>query len=408
VSEGRIAVLLKGYPRISETFIARELLALEERGFRLFLVSLRHPTDKIRQDIHARIKAPVLYLPEYLHQEPWRVWRALLACWRRPAFRHVLRVWLKDLFRDRTRNRVRRFGQALVLTRELPPDIVWLYAHFLHTPASVARYAALLSGLPFSVSAHARDIWTSPDWEKREKLAEARWTVTCTRRNAQHLRTLAPRADVELLYHGVDVRRFAPDRSDEVRPLTIMTVARCVPKKGLDVLLQALALLPDLAWRHIHLGGGPLRDVLERQARSLGLAERIVWRGAVTQLEVAAMLGRADIFCMPSRVAEDGDQDGLPNVLLEAMSMGVAVVGSNTAAIPEAVSDGVNGLLVPPNDPAALAAALRRLANDPLLRARLGGEARTTVLQHFSEDAGYDRLAGRFAQQVRPVESLAA
>ncbi|SNB53096.1 Glycosyltransferase involved in cell wall bisynthesis [Arboricoccus pini] len=405
----RIVVFLKGYPRISETFIARELLALEERGFELFLVSLRHPTDAIRQDINDRIRAPVLYLPEYLHQEPMRVMRALGHAMRIPSWWRATRLWLRDLSRDPSRNRVRRFGQALVAVREMPADAIWLYAHFMHTPASVARYAAELRGLPFSISAHARDIWTSPAWEKEEKLRAARWTVTCTRGNVEHLHGLVPEADVELLYHGVDTSRFAPGEPRSGEGLVIMTVARCVPKKGLDVLIRALALLPkDLDWHYVHLGGGPLRQALEAQAIGLGIEQRCVWRGTVTQLEVAASLGQADLFIMPSRVADDGDQDGLPNVLLEAMSMGLPVVGSRISAIPEAIAEGRNGLLVPPEDPVALALAIERLARDAPLRRRLGAEGRATMQRLFSDEAGYDRLAARFASAGWTMASLAA
>ena len=131
------------------------------------------------------------------------------------------------------------------------PTIDWLHVHYLHTPASVARYAAILRGLPFSISAHAKDVWTIPDWEKREKIAAARWLVTCSRMNLDHLRALAPAADLELVYHGLEAARFpAPPRtlggdgSDPARPVGIVCVARAVEKKGLDVLLEALARLP--------------------------------------------------------------------------------------------------------------------------------------------------------------------
>src|SRR6266516_2104501 len=152
---GRVAFVLKGYPRLSETFIAQEIRALEERGLDIQIVSLRHPTDRARHPVHGQIRAPVLYLPEYLKDEPRRV----LEGWRRarllPGYAAARRAWLADLARDPTPNRIRRFGQALVLAAELAPDIAHLHAHFLHTPASVARYAAMLRGLPWSVSAHA-------------------------------------------------------------------------------------------------------------------------------------------------------------------------------------------------------------------------------------------------------------
>ena len=180
-----VAFILKGYPRLSETFIAQEIRALEERGLDIRIVSMRHPTDKAIHPVHREIKAPVSYLPEYLHDAPLRVWRAWRAMRQTPNYRTARAAFLADLRRDLTPNRVRRFGQALVLAHELPKEIGALHAHFLHTPASVARYAAILTGLRWTCSAHAKDIWTTPEWEKREKLADMAWLVTCTDRSEE-------------------------------------------------------------------------------------------------------------------------------------------------------------------------------------------------------------------------------
>src|SRR5258707_10465726 len=200
---GRVAFVLKGYPRLSETFIAQEILALERRGLEILIVSLRHPTDRAAHPVHRLIRAAVLYVPEYLYQEPGRVWRGWLRSRRHPGYRRALAAWLTDLRRDPTPNRIRRFGQALVLAAELPADIDRLHAHFLHTPASVARYTGLIAGLDWTVSAHAKDIWTLPVWEKRVKLAEAGWVVTCTEAGRNHLAGLASGRDsVSLCYHG--------------------------------------------------------------------------------------------------------------------------------------------------------------------------------------------------------------
>jgi len=398
-----VAIVLKGYPRISETFIAKELLALQERGLRFVIVSLRHPTDRVTHDFHARITAPVLYLPEYLHHEPWRVLKALARAVRAPGLAATLGPWLRDLVRDRTPNRVRRLGQAIVLAAELPIGIAHLHAHFIHTPGSVARYAARLVGLPFSLSAHAKDIWTIPAWEKREKLADAAWTVTCTSVGAAHLTELVPACDIELLYHGIDTERFSPGPRPSppaapiLAPLTIVSVARCVPKKGLRVLLDALALLPvDLPWRHVHVGGGPLRDELLARATSLGLAERSQWLGALPQLAVLQVLRGGDLFCLPARIAEDGDRDGLPNVLMEAMGVGLPVVASRVGAIAELVEDGRTGLLIEPDDAPALARAIERLLLNEALRGSLARAGRALVTDRFSETRGLDRLAARF------------
>jgi glycosyltransferase involved in cell wall biosynthesis len=394
-----IGVVVKGWPRLSETFIAQELRALEQRGFRLRLYSLRHPTDRKVHALNRAVAAPVAYLPEYLWREPLRVWRAWRAARRTPGYAAARRSWLRDLRRDLTPNRVRRFGQALVLAAERDPAITHFYAHFLHTPASVARYAALLAGLPWSVSAHAKDIWTTPDWEKREKLQEAAWAVTCTRAGAEHLDALVP-GKVALVYHGLDARRFpgpaaprpARDGAASADPVRILSVGRAVPKKGYADLVAALALLPrDLNWRFVHVGGGPLLDALKSQAAPLGA--RIVWRGAQEEDAVRAAYREADLFVLASRVGDDGDRDGLPNVLLEALSQGCPVIATAVSAIPELVADGVTGALVPSNDRAALAAAIESLARDPALRARLAAAGEARVRRDFPLERGIARIA---------------
>jgi len=396
----RLVVVLKGYPRLSETFIAAELRALERRGFALVIVSLRHPTDTARHPVHAAMRAPVVYLPEYLHDEPRRVAAALAAALTRPGFGRLLRLWWRDLRRDPTRNRVRRLGQALVLAREVLRPGDRLYAHFIHTPGSVARYAARLTGTPLAFAAHAKDIWTIPDWEKREKLEDARFAVTCTAVGADHLNALAP-GKVHLVYHGLDVRELPdpPVRPAGAGPVEILCVARIVAKKGLDVLLGALARLPaERDWRFVHIGGGDAAP-LEALAATLGIADRVRFLGPRPAGEVWAAYRRADVFALASRIAADGDRDGLPNVLMEALSQEVAVVASRVAAIPELIQDGVHGLLVPPDDAPALAAALDRLVAEPELRRRLAQAGCVRVRRQFDREAGVDRLAALLADR---------
>ena len=389
----RVAFVLKGYPRLSETFIAQEIAALEKRGLDILIVSLRRPTDGKLHPVHREIKAEVLYLPEYLLLEPIRVFRAFLKV---RNFGKVAKTWLKDLLRDPTPNRIRRFGQALVLAAEAPRDIDWLHAHFLHTPASVTRYAALMRGLPWSGSAHAKDIWTTPEWEKREKLAACEWLVTCTAANQRHLAALAPAGRVELVYHGVDLRRFPPAPPSAPRdPATILCVCRLVEKKGVEVLLDALARVRG-GWRFVHVGGGPLAERMKRRAQALGIADRVVWRGAMTQEQVLEEYRAADIFALASRIARDGDRDGLPNVLAEAQSQGVACVATRVSAIPELVRDGVTGVLVEENDVAALARAIEDLIAQPARRRALGAAGQARVRAEFGLERNLDRLAGKF------------
>jgi glycosyltransferase involved in cell wall biosynthesis len=416
-----IGFVLKGYPRLSETFIAEEIRALERRGLDIRIISLRRPTDRVAHPMHDDIAAAIVYLPEYLHREPMRVWRAWRAVRRRSSYRECFARWLRDLRRDPSRNRVRRFGQALVLAHEAAAGLTQLHAHFLHTPASVARYAAGLVGLPWTVSAHAKDIWTLPDWEVQEKLAECRWAVTCTAIGHRHLAALAPDAGRVLLsYHGLDLTRFTPppipradarlerDGSDPSDPVMILSVGRAVAKKGYHDLLAALALLPrGLAWRFVHIGGGTLANDLRNDARRLGLADRIEWRGAAAQDVVLTAYRAADLFVLASRVAADGDRDGLPNVLVEAGSQRLACLSTRVSAVPELIEEGQTGLLVEPGDPAGLARALEQLIRAPSLRDRLGRSAEHRVRREFAQDRCIEGLARRFGLASAELPSKA-
>lgn len=401
----RLALVLKGYPRLSETFIAQEIRALEQRGFELCIVSLRRPYDPATHPIHDEIEAEVLYLPEYARDEIGRVLRALLWCLPRPGFYRALVVFVRDWLRDPTANRARRLAQALVMARELPESVRHYYTHFMHTPASVSRYASLISGCGWSISAHAKDIWTLPEWELREKLASAQWTVTCTRANRDYLASLAPASDrVALLYHGLDFERIAPrpasdsgrDGGDPAAPVRLLSVGRAVDKKGYALLLDALAGLPaGLHWRFTHIGRGELLETLKRQARELGIDDRVAWLGGRAQHEVFAGYRDADLFVLPSRISADGDRDGLPNVLMEAQSQGLACLSTRLAGIQELIRHDDTGYLVAPDDPVALSDALERLIRDPALRTRLAGGGQACVTREFSMQRGIESLSAR-------------
>ena len=401
----RIAVVLKGYPRLSETFVAQELRALEQRGFELCIFSLRHPYDPATHPIHDEIEAQVTYLPEYLHDDPARVARALAKQLLKPGFWRALGQLLVDFLHDPTRNRLRRFGQALVLADEVPAAVRHFYTHFMHTPTSVSYYASMVCGRSFSISAHAKDIWTVPQRELRQKLERADWVVTCTRANETYLGELADeRGKVQLLYHGLDFDRFdtppeqipARDGSDADDPLRLISVGRAVDKKGYDLLLDALAALPpELHWRFTHIGGGELLERLRQQARDLGIDQRIEWLGALPQTEVLARYRSADLFVLPSKISGDGDRDGLPNVLMEAQSQRLACLSTRISGIPELIVDGESGVLVEQKDSAALCQALARLIADPSLRARLAAEGFTRVRREFSMQRGIDSLVER-------------
>ena len=400
----KLAIVVKGWPRLSETFIAQELVALEEAGLNFDLWSLRHPTDIKTHPLHDRLRARVRYLPEYLHEEPRRVHEAMGAVTALAGFDAAAEAYARDLARDDTANRRRRWGQACVLAHEAGEGLEALYAHFLHTPSSVARYAAILRGLPWSFSAHAKDIWTSPEWELREKLSEAShgaaFGATCTGFGAEHLQALADTPTrVDLVYHGLDLARFpaAPDQAvrSTTAPLRMMSVGRLVEKKGFDTLIDALALLPQtLNWHWTHIGGGPLDGVMRARADAVGLSDQITWRGACDQPDVIAAMRAADLFVLPSRIAADGDRDGLPNVLMEAASQLLPILSTPVSAIPEFITDGTHGLLAQ-DTPQAFAEAMARVAADPALGPRLAQAAHTRLHADFTMAPGIAHLAKR-------------
>ncbi|MBL4693277.1 MAG: glycosyltransferase family 4 protein [Magnetovibrio sp.] len=412
-----VAFVLKGYPRLSETFIAQEILALEQQGLDIRLYSLRHPTDATRHPIHDEIKAVPNYLPEYLYQAPMRLVKAWMSVRLKPGYKAVRAIWFKDLWRDRTVNRVRRIGQAIILADELPDEVRHIHAHFLHTPASVARYAARILDIPWSCSAHAKDIWTSPEWELREKLKDCKWLVTCTKFNAEFLAQLSTDPTrVELVYHGLDFSRFTPpkhlangqDGSNAENPVHLICVGRAVAKKGHARLLEALTLLPqDLHWTLDLIGGGELIEPLKQQATRHGLADRIVWSGALAQQDVLVRYQNADLFVLNSLVTGNGDRDGLPNVLMEAQSQRLACLSTQISAIPELIEQDVTGVLVPSEDNQALATALEKLIRNPQLRQRLGQAGFDRVHDQFDFKGGVGQLMHRFQGAPNSFQNVA-
>lgn len=406
----RLAIVLKGYPRLSETFVAQEIRALELRGFELFIVSLRHPYDPATHPIHAEIAAPVYYLPEYVHDDIPRVLGAFMrVCWK-PGFWRAVKSFGRDLWRDPTRNRMRRFAQAMVMAQQMPDSVQHYYTHFIHTPASVTYYASKINQIPWSVSAHAKDVWTIPEWELREKLASTQWVVTCTRANEDYLSGLADTADkVTLLYHGLDFERFAQrpqtasmrDGSDADNEVRLVSVGRAVDKKGYQVLLAALAELPArLNWRFVHIGGGELLAQLQQQARELDIDGRIEWLGALPQTDVLAQYRNADLFVLPSQISADGDRDGLPNVLMEAQSQSLACLSTNISGIPELIVHGESGWLVEQKNSQQFKQALEKLITDPDLRLNLAQAGFKRVRRKFSMEQGIDTLVARLEQSA--------
>ena len=307
---------------------------------------------------------------------------------------------------------VKELVQAIALADLLldAPDVRHLHAHFAHGTTTVTWHAATIAGLPFSFTGHARDIYApelNPKGWLRRKLLAARFAVTCTQANVKHLKAIAPEADVHLVYHGLNADFARLVREQPATPtangaLRVLGVGRLVAKKGFDVFVDACAELRrrDVPFEALIVGQDDKHgDVVRGRIAAHGLGDRVELPGPMGQDELLREYRRAGVLCMPCRVLAN-DRDGIPNVLVEAMAAGAPVVATGVSGIPELVEDEVNGLLVEPDDPQALADALVRLHEDRELAARVAEAGRRTVQERFDGDRLARRLADLFEEAL--------
>ena len=399
-----LGIVLKGYPRISETFISNEILLLERLGFHIHLFSMRHPRESFSHENVKNIKARVDYLPEtlLLHFPRLLYHNVILARQRTERYTQALKSAWRRFRRTRKSATIKHLFQAGYLVQHLLPGsgVTHLHAHFAHSPTSVAMFAGQLSGLPFSFTAHAKDIYTSDPRQLREKIDLARFVVTCTEYNRRHLINIAPGATTPIyrIYHGIDIGLFSGTQALEkkpAQPYKILTVARITPKKGLSTVYKAIRLLCDQGFpiRHTLIGDGDARGQILAQIKDLKLDQVTEWLGTLPHHVVLDHYRGADLFVLGCEVASNGDRDGIPNVLIESMAMGVPVVATHVSAIPELVESERTGLLVPPGQPQPLAAAMARLLTDNDLRKKIVPAARKRVIQHFDNKVLIENLA---------------
>lgn len=387
-------MILKGYPRISETFISNEILHLEKLGFTIQLFSMRPPRESLRHESVKEIKATVDYLPETLLAPlPRFLYHNLLLAGKKPrTYARALEAALRRFLRTRKLATIKHLLQAGYLVHHLLPGsgVVHFHAHFAHSPTSVAMFASQLSRLPFSFTAHAKDIYISDPRQLREKMERARFVVTCTEYNRRHLMGLSRGKAIPIhrVYHGIDIDRFACNRGEKIpsHPHQVLTVARMTTKKGLPTVYRALRHLCDEGFsiQHTLIGDGEDREQILSFIEELGLSPFTRWLGAQPHHVVLGHYRQADLFVLGCEVAPNGDRDGIPNVFLESMAMGVPVVATRVSAIPELVEDGKTGLLVPPGQPEEMAHAMARLLTEVKLRERVISEARERVIREFN------------------------
>ena len=410
---GRVIYIVRSWPRLSQTFVLDEVLALERRHVDLALFSLVRSGEDVVQPQVADVRAPVTFLQDrwnrsrrerirthvaVLSSHPLRYLRTLLFCLRRPRLASgysncsVLVCLLHAI-------------EVTAAVREMERDghrAVHVHAHFAHDPTLVALLVARLTGLPFTFTAHARDLLQIPSRSLRTRAAEASALVTCCRANADYIGSVVParqRPPVLVVHHGVELARFMPvPHRGEPAGASLLSVGRLVGKKGYVDLLEALALLAASAVPfHCDIyGEGPLRASLVILRDELGLSDRVTFCGAADREEIRAALARADVFVLTPVTTSDGDRDGIPNVLVEAMACGLPVVTTSAGGITELVRDDESGLVAPPRDIEAIAGSLRAAIESDALRRRLGETARRSVERDFDLNAAARTLETLF------------
>jgi colanic acid/amylovoran biosynthesis glycosyltransferase len=387
----RVGYVLKRYPRLSETFIVQEILAREAAGEDIVIASLRQAGDPRFHAAIADVRAPVTWISE-LHDHASLLWDALAGADQElPRLRGVLAELLAMPAPDA--------AQALEVARwAVCQGVTHLHAHFATMATAVARAAALLTGIPYSFTAHAKDIFHADvdSAALRAKLHDAHHVVTISEYNAAwlHKRFGTAAARVHRVYNGLDPEAL-PWTNPTDRIPGVAFVGRLVEKKGIPDLVDAVAVLRERG-EPVPLqlvGTGPLEVTLHEQVRRLGLDDLVRFHGPLPHAEVATLISHAAVFAAPCVHAADGDRDGLPTVLLEAMALGTPCVSTPVTGIPEAIEHGVTGLLVPERDAFALADAIATLVQDATLRVRLAVAARHKVEEVFNRRTQATELA---------------
>lgn len=397
-----VGYVLKMFPRFSETFILNEILELERRGVRVVVFSMKSPDEALRQPRVKELAATRFVIPPFAGRQRWRhLGLHAMACLRHPA--RYLETW--RFARDRgTRAAWEKFLVApFIVAQARRLKVEHFHAHFASGPARQAKLASMLSGIPFSFTAHAKDLyWKGHNHGSNNKLKKrvrlAAFVVTISEYNRRFIESLAfkvPRRRIVTVYNALDPRHW-PFLRPLGRPVAapappaaplLLAVGRLVPKKGFDVLIDACAQLEERGtrFRCLIAGEGPERARLEHTIARRGLAARVSLPGSIPQDQlVGGYYREASVLIQPSVVDADGDQDGIPTVILEALAVGLPVVATDVSGIREAVLPEQTGLLIPPGDAGALAAATERILTQDRLAAQLARRGRQLFEHRFN------------------------
>jgi len=416
-SDKQIGYLLRSYPRLSQTFILNEILALEKIGVSIQIFALTDPHEKVVQMQVDKVQAPVHYLDEDI--QPRRIGKML------KVHVEVARLYFKGYIQSllyivahpkidqgyTASSRWECFFQAVDLIyllilneRRTGKKIEHLHAHFAHDPALIAYLVNCMTGIPFSFTAHARDLYQVPEKVLTDRIRQASAVITCCRANLEYLNQIAPSqpSKFSLVYHGVNLKDFQPASDPSASPVPkyplILSVGRLVEKKGFQDLLQALLIVKESGepFQCDIYGDGPLCQPLKDWIEEHGLADEVSLMGDCTQQELISVYQNATLFILTPVQTEDGDRDGIPNVLLEAMAVGLPVITTVVAGIPELVENNQNGLLYQPHDVEGISSGIIELLRNAEKRKQLGSAAAKKVKEQFDVAQAAKRLKTLF------------
>jgi glycosyltransferase involved in cell wall biosynthesis len=416
-SNKQIGYLLRSYPRLSQTFILNEILALEKIGVSIQIFALTNPHEKVVQLQVDQVQAPVHYLDESI--QPRRIGSILKE--HVEVARLYFTGYIQSLFYIATHRMIDQgykassrwecFLQAVHLVyvlrlqeRETGKRVDHLHAHFAHDPTLIAYLVHLITGIPFSFTAHARDLYQVPEEVLTDRIRQSSAVVTCCGANLDYLNQIAPsqQSKFSLVYHGVNLEDFqaASNTGASSAPENpiILSVGRLVEKKGFQDLLQALLIVKERGQRFCCTiyGDGPLFPELERWIQEHGMSGYVMLKGDRTQQELISIYQGATLFALTPIQTEDGDRDGIPNVLVEAMAVGLPVITTAVAGIPELVDNNQNGLLYQPHDVDGISSGILDLLRDAEKRMQLGSAASKKVTEQFDIALAANRLRTLF------------
>ncbi|MCK6262120.1 glycosyltransferase family 4 protein [Vibrio sp. ZSDE26] len=393
----RVAYIVKRYPRYSETFIVNEILAHERSGLDVRIYALLPPQDSHFQDIISRVRAPVTYLTAKAERASpfWKLQKNVAAKY--PS------VWSAlGMFPEAS---AREVLQALELASFIHKKrITHLHAHFATTSTTVAQIASAITSVPYTFTAHAKDIFHNDNNFDvlKEKFSHSKLAITVSNFNVRYLGEelhISPEK-IKKIYNGLNLTDFL-FLSPFQRPMKVCAIGRLVEKKGFSDLISACHILKNkqIDFTCEIIGDGELKSSLEQQIKALDLTNYVVMSGSLPQVEIKQRLHQSAVFAAPCVVGVDGNRDGLPTVLLESMALGTPCVSTSVTGIPEVITDNETGLLAKQNDPASLASAIETLLLNSELRLKLANNARQLIEQKFDIDINAEKIRQCFEYQ---------